>query len=148
MQRGMSANAPILGAIAVVAQDDHVILVQRGKEPRKGCWGFPGGHVELGETALDAAVRELQEETGVVATPRSYLTNIDVILRDEQDQVTRHYMLAAVLCDYVSGTPIAADDAADARWVSAEDLHAPELQLLDQVAELAVLACDLRRAST
>ncbi len=58
---------PRLGAIAVLVRDDRALLVQRGKMPDAGLWGFPGGHVEPGETALAAAVRELREETGVRA---------------------------------------------------------------------------------
>ena len=58
---------PLLGAIAVVVQDGHVLLARRRKEPDAGLWGYPGGHVELGETALAAAARELLEETGVTA---------------------------------------------------------------------------------
>ena len=67
------ADRPKLGAIAVVVRNDHVLLARRGKEPDAGLWGFPGGHVELGETALQAAVRELREETGVEAHPLGYL---------------------------------------------------------------------------
>ena len=74
---------PKLAALAVVIRGDHVLLAKRRNEPDAGLWGFPGGHVDLGETALDAATRELHEETGVTARPLQYLTNIDVITRDE-----------------------------------------------------------------
>ena len=56
---------PILGAIAVVYHRGEVLLIQRKTAPNAGWWGFPGGHVELGETAMEAARRELLEETGV-----------------------------------------------------------------------------------
>ena len=62
-------NRPLVGVIAVVCHRDRVVLVQRGKQPSAGMWGFPGGHLELGETALQAAARELHEETGVTALP-------------------------------------------------------------------------------
>ncbi|GIT89725.1 hypothetical protein JANAI62_07900 [Jannaschia pagri] len=114
---------PKLGALAVVARGDRVLLVARGKAPNRGRWGFPGGHVELGETALAAAARELAEETGVIATPRRYLGNIDLIER-EGDQITHHYLLAAVLCDDATGEPIAADDAEAAAWVSEAEMAA------------------------
>lgn len=137
--------APVLGAIAVVCRDGEVILVQRGKAPRQGMWGFPGGHVELGETALDAAVRELREETGVEAVARRYLNNIDVIVRSEDGVVQTHYLLAAVLCDYVSGEPVAADDAASAGWFAVETLEDSGLALLDQVIATARLALEQSR---
>ncbi len=49
-------------AVACVVRDGAVLLQRRGDD---GGWGFPGGGVELGETAHDAAVRETREETGV-----------------------------------------------------------------------------------
>jgi mutator protein MutT len=123
---------PKLGAIAVVVRDGHVLLVERAKAPNAGTWGFPGGHVEWGETALEAAVRELFEETGVTASSPRYLTNLDVMAQDEAGAVQHHYLLAVVLCDYVSGEPVAADDASDARWFTPQEtlglVQAPRLQ--------------------
>lgn len=109
-------TAPRLGAIAVVYHEGQFLLVKRKKEPNANTWGFPGGHVELGETALDAAVRELHEETGVIGRAERYLTNIDAITRDGDGAVVFHYLLAVVACDYIEGMPVAADDVSDAGW--------------------------------
>ncbi len=133
-------SAPVLGVIAVVLHDDRCVLVKRGKEPNMGQWGFPGGHVELGETALEAAVRELREETGVLARPREYLHNLDVILRDTHGRMQRHFFLAAVLCDYVSGDPVPSDDAAESDWVHLDRLRDGSLDLIDRVADIAEMA--------
>ncbi len=113
---------PKLGAIAVVAHENCVLLVRRKNEPDAGLWGFPGGHVELGETALAAAARELQEETGVTATPNRYLNNLDIVHRDDAGVVTFHCLLAVVICDYVSGDPVAADDVSDAGWFTLAEI--------------------------
>ncbi len=94
----------------MVLKDGCALLAQRGREPDPMHWGFPGGHVELGETALQAAARELREETGVIATPREYLTNVDVLRHDPDGTPAIHYLLAAVLCDYVSNSPQPDDD--------------------------------------
>ena len=80
-------DAPKLAALAVMIRENHVLLVKRKNEPDAGLWGFPGGHVDLGETALDAATRELLEETGVLGRPLSYLTNVDVIVKTSEDHV-------------------------------------------------------------
>lgn len=133
---------PLLGAIAVVLRGDQVLLVQRGKDPDRGLWGFPGGGVEWGETVAEAALRELQEETGVRAAPGPVIGHCDVIRR-EGGRVTHHYFLAAVLCHYQSGAPVAADDAADARWVAQADVLSGTLAMsadVDRVLRLALAA--------
>ncbi len=135
-----SFDVPVLGAIAVVWHQGRVILVQRGKAPSKGMWGFPGGHVELGETAMEAAVRELAEETGVTARAVEYLTSFDIILRGEDGGIQRQYHLAAVLCEYLGGAPVPADDAAAAEWLQAEGLETAGLPLLDNVTDVALMA--------
>ena len=63
------AGFPRLAALAVTLDGDggQVLLVQRRNPPDAARWGFPGGHVEPGETALAAAARELFEETGIKA---------------------------------------------------------------------------------
>ena len=107
---------PTLAALAVVIRHGDVLLARRRNAPDAGLWGFPGGHVELGETALDAAVRELHEETGIVARACRYLTNVDVIERGGDGTIRFHFLLAAVLCEHLSGAPVARDDVSDARW--------------------------------
>lgn len=134
------ADPPLLGAIAVVVTDTHVMLARRKNPPDAGLWGFPGGHVERGETALNAAARELLEETGIVARPVGYLTNIDIILRDAAGQVDVHFLLAAVYCEYISGTPIPADDVSDAQWITCEEIRTGILPTSDRVCEVMELA--------
>ncbi len=129
---------PKLAALAVVVHDGNVLLVRRKKEPDAGLWGFPGGHVELGETALAAAARELIEETSVVATPLRYLTNLDIIIR-EGGTPLHHFLLAAVLCRYESGEPQAGDDALEAGWFDAGQIAMlPKSANVDTVIGLAM----------
>ncbi len=140
----MGSPVPKLGALAVVLRNGHVLLAQRKKQPDAGLWGFPGGHEEWGETALTAATRELREETGVIAEPKDYLTNYDLIRQDDAGQTVTHYLLVGVLCSYVEGTPRVVDEIADVRWVSFEAVQAGELPMSARVADLLELA--LRRA--
>jgi mutator protein MutT len=86
-------------------------MVRRGRAPAKGLWGFPGGHVEWGETVADAALRELREETGIVAEAERPLGLLDVI------EAESHYVLAVTLCRWRAGEPVAGDDAERAEWV-------------------------------
>lgn len=137
---GAMIRSPLLGALAIVVHDEHVLLAQRGKQPDAGLWGFPGGHVEWGETAMEAAARELYEETGVIAEPQRYLTNIDIVRFGADGIAEVHYLLAAVSCRYVGGTPVAADDVSDARWVAFADVAGNRLQMSERVPDLLALA--------
>lgn len=131
---------PVLGAIAVVLQGEHVLLARRRNPPDAGLWGFPGGHVEWGETALQAAVRELQEETGIIAEPQGYLTNVDVLRSGPDGQVDVHYLLTAVLCSYVEGQAQAADDVAEVRWATFGEVERAVLPMSARVADILALA--------
>ncbi|GHG84548.1 NUDIX hydrolase [Pseudodonghicola xiamenensis] len=136
----MMQQTPKLGAIAVVVRDGQVLLARRKKMPDAGLWGFPGGHVEPGETALEAARRELLEETGLSARAVDYLTCIDVIHKDAQDRVLVHYLLAAVLCTDANGLLKAADDVSEAAWFPCDQVRAGDLAMSAQVAEVMDLA--------
>lgn len=131
---------PAVGVIAVVRRGGELLLAQRSKGAYLGRWGFPGGHVELGESVVEAALRELREETGVVAEARGPLTTLDEIGRDADGTVRWHYVLVAVLADWRSGEGVAADDAADVRWVTLDEIVSRTLPVLDQVERVARLA--------
>ncbi|WP_420585230.1 NUDIX hydrolase [Ruegeria sp.] len=130
------SQTPKIGALAVVIHDAHVLLVQRSKQPDAGLWGFPGGHVEWGETVMQAAQRELHEETSVLAEPLHYLDNLDLLRHDDQGKVQTHYLLVGVACQYTSGSPIAGDDALDARWYPVEQIRQGDLEMSARVVDL------------
>jgi 8-oxo-dGTP diphosphatase len=136
---------PRLAALAVVVEAGAVLLVRRTNKPDAGRWGFPGGHVEPGETVFDAAARELREETTVIATPRHHLANLDVIARDETGALAHHYLLVAVLCDFVSGIPAPADDVSEAGWVEIGAVLAGALPMSRDVASVLGRAIDPSR---
>tara|TARA_B100000767_G_scaffold53137_1_gene48731 strand:- start:996 stop:1433 length:438 start_codon:yes stop_codon:yes gene_type:complete len=133
-------KAPKVAALAVTVSEDQVLLVRRKNEPDAGLWGFPGGHVDLGETALFAAARELREETSVIGRPLQYLTNLDVIVRDEYGSIRFHFLLAVVLCEYISGVPKAADDVSKATWVAVDDVLLGKLRCSEHVDDVIRLA--------
>ncbi|RPE71217.1 ADP-ribose pyrophosphatase YjhB (NUDIX family) [Pacificibacter maritimus] len=145
----MTHRSPKLGALAVVIRDDHALLVQRKNPPDAGTWGYAGGHVEFGESFAEAAVRELHEETGVIAKPVQLIDTAEFIHRDDhgdgQGNVTHHFVLGAVLCEYVSGEPVADDDALDAAWVPLKDIYAKRLPMSDKVDDVARAALHLLR---
>ena len=140
MGHELKHKAPKDAALAVTLSEDQVLLVRRKNEPDAGLWGFPGGHVDLGETALFAAARELREETSVIGRPLQYLTNLDVIVRDEYGSIRFHFLLAVVLCEYISGVPKAADDVSKATWVAVDDVLLGKLRCSEHVDDVIRLA--------
>ena len=130
-------TGPVAAAIAVVMHARAVVLVRRRNPPDAGLWGYPGGRIEPGETIIEGALRELQEETGIVGRPRHLLTPFDVLHRDRDGTLLGHFILLPVLCDWVSGTPAAADDALDAAWFEIDGLDRQRATLSARVSELA-----------
>jgi len=130
-------SRPIAATIAAVFHDQKILLVRRANPPDAGCWGFPGGKIEFGETIKEAAVRELLEETGVRAEAHRVFTSVDVFDRDDEGGLRRHFVLIAVLCKWQSGVPVAGDDALEARWFTLEELNECKLALSLNVAEVA-----------
>ena len=115
-------DAPRPAVGAVVFKGDAVLLVKRANPPSQGVWAIPGGRVRLGETLQAAAEREILEETGVVIRANAPVLVYDVIQKDDRGAVQYHYVIVDLAADYVSGEPRAGDDAADARWITADEL--------------------------
>ncbi len=139
------SQPPRIGAIAVTTRDNQVLLVQRRNPPDAGLWGFPGGHVEWGESVGAAAARELLEETGVCATPGNSLTPLEIITRDQAGAVDFHFLLVPVSCTYVSGTPHPDDDAMGAAWIDIEDVLAGALPLSRDVDTVLIAHLDSKK---
>ncbi|MFI1734947.1 NUDIX domain-containing protein [Streptomyces acidicola] len=101
--------------IVIVTPDRHVLLIERGWDPYEGHWALPGGHVDPSEDALDAAVRELVEETGVRVAADD-LREIGAWHSPGRDPRGR-YVTVAYLAIVPTGTPlVAGDDARKAQW--------------------------------
>ncbi len=109
-----SKQHPIPAVGVVCWRGDDVLLIRRGREPRKGEWSIPGGKVDRGETLHDAAARELLEETGVVAEIGGLIEVYEIIVPDF------HYVLIDFCGQWLSGQPVAADDADEAQFVNVE----------------------------
>jgi len=103
---------PIPAVGVVCLRGDEVLLIRRGKPPRLGEWSLPGGRIEPGEAAVDAALRELREETGVEADIGGLIDVVDGIF----SEAGLHYVLIDYVATWRSGEPVAGDDAIDAAF--------------------------------
>jgi 8-oxo-dGTP diphosphatase len=114
---------PQAGVSICVVRDGRALLAQRSREPLRGLWSLPGGHIEWGETLHQAALRELAEETAVQARIRMLLDTVDIIERDPAGDVLHHYVLTTFGAEWRAGEARAGSDAAAVRWVAAAELH-------------------------
>lgn len=102
-------------ALGFDGEELRVLLIQRGHEPFAGKWALPGGFVEQGESAEQAAVRELREETGLGEISVEQLHTFSQPGRDPRGWVVSVAHLALLrLPDHV---PAAGDDASRAEWL-------------------------------
>ena len=90
----------------------YVLLIQRGNDPYKGYWAFPGGFLNMDETVARCAERELEEETGIVLIGMQLSGIYSDVERDPRGRV----ITAAYTAMTTMPEAIAADDAAAAKW--------------------------------
>jgi 8-oxo-dGTP diphosphatase len=137
---------PLVGVGAVISDGDRVILVRRGSPPGVGEWSIPGGMVHVGETLMQAVIREAHEETGLHVEPQSLVELLERIFPDGDGRIRYHYVLADYWCTVTGGTLAAGSDAIDAQWVSRDDLTgykpaAVTQSVILKALDLASVAC-------
>lgn len=134
-REGGMVPTPAVGVVCLRGGD--VLLIRRAQPPRMGEWSLPGGRIEPGERATEAALRELREETGVAARLCGLIDVVDGIF----PEAGRHYVLIDYLAIWVAEEPIAGDDAAEAVFVPFE--RALDLVAWDETRRILVRAREL-----
>jgi len=97
-----------------------VLLIERKHPPFEGMWALPGGFLEMGETLEETALRELQEETGIIGVKLAQFYTFSKVNRDP-----RHRTITTVFigqADEHTVTPQAGDDATKVQWFPLENL--------------------------
>jgi len=138
-------SRPLVGVGAVRLDEplEHVLLIQRGSRPAEGLWSFPGGLVEAGETARQACLRELREETGLEARLQDVATVVERIVEDDRGRVEYHFVIIDFWGYAGTGALAARSDARQARWVALGELA--ELPTTRGIAEAVQRALALAR---
>jgi ADP-ribose pyrophosphatase YjhB (NUDIX family) len=113
---------PLVGIGVAVLRPGAVLLARRGRPPNLGAWSLPGGAQELGETAEQAARRELAEETGLSVGPLLLAANVDSIHRDPDGRVRYHYTILDFAARWDGGEPVAGGDITDVAWAPFDGL--------------------------
>lgn len=113
-----------------------VLLIQRGNEPYKGHWAFPGGFMNMDETAEQCAIRELEEETGLVVERVRQIGAYSKVDRDPRGRTISVAYLAMVASQI---TVAGHDDAAQATWFPLTDLPVLAFDHQDIMADAIAL---------
>ncbi len=97
----------------------HILLIERGFDPFKGRWAFPGGFMNMDETAEQCAIRELEEETGLKVSSIHQIGAYSKVDRDPRGRtITVAYLATIDATTEVHGQ----DDAARAEWFPIDEL--------------------------
>lgn len=128
----------LFGVSVCVFIGGEVLLVQRAKAPGIGRWAPPGGGIEAGETAQDAALREVLEETAVEIELIGRVGRREIVPPAEAESRYARILLEVFAARWVSGEPVAGSDAGDARFVAMEAIE--DLPLMPGVVPWIVAA--------
>ena len=136
---------PILAASVAVLREGRVLLARRARPPGADRFSLPGGLVEPGETLIEAALRELAEETGVCARILAFNRHVEVLERDAAGAVRRHFVVASFVAAWLSGEGVVGPEASEILWASRDEIAALPvtdqlLPVLDGAWRMAALA--------
>ncbi len=125
------ARMPIAAAGVVCLRGDDVLLVRRARPPLEDQWSLPGGRIEWGERAADAALRELSEETGCEARLIGLIDVVDGLMTRRSAPAGEppwgHYVLIDYAAIWTGGELEAGDDAREARFFSPDEIGGLQL---------------------
>lgn len=136
-------SRPILCASVAVFREGRVLLGARRNPPFDKTFSLPGGLVETGESLEAAALRELEEETGVRGEILAFNGWREVISHDAEGRVQRHYVIASFVARWVAGEGEPSEELGRVMW--ADEAQAAALTLTPGLPDL--LACARRLAA-
>ena len=131
MSEQVLPRRPIAAVGVVCLRGDEVLLIRRGAPPLEDHWSLPGGRIEWGERATDAALRELKEETGCDATLIGLIDVVDGLMSRSAAAGGAapwgHYVLIDYAATWTAGEPRAGDDAREARFFTRAEIDGLDL---------------------
>ena len=113
---------PFLAVSAAIVRAGKVLVVRRARLPAEGLFSLPGGVVEIGETLVEAVMREVREETSLAIEPVALAGYREAITRDRANRVERHFVILPFAARWLAGEVALNEELSEARW-----LHPPEL---------------------
>jgi 8-oxo-dGTP diphosphatase len=113
---------PILAVSAAILRNGKVLVVRRARPPAGGLFSLPGGVVELGETLTDAVAREVMEETSLTIAPVALAGYREVVARDAEDRVERHFVILPFAARWIAGEPVLNEELSEWHWVEPAEI--------------------------
>ena len=139
-------DRPYLAVSAAIIRDGHVLVVRRARPPAYGLFTLPGGGVEAGETLAEAVIREVREETDLTIEPVALAGYREVIVRDAEDRVQRHFVILPFAARWIAGEPKLNEELSEWRWVDpAEVASMPTTPGLAEIVANAVAQLEAAR---
>jgi 8-oxo-dGTP diphosphatase len=135
---------PFLAVSAAIFRNGKVLVVRRARKPALNLYTLPGGAVEAGETLVEAAIREVREETSLSIEPVALAGHREVIARDDAGKVERHFVILCFASRWLAGEPVLSDELDDSRWVDPSELG--NYRTTDGLAEIVTTAATLLAA--
>jgi 8-oxo-dGTP diphosphatase len=132
---------PYLAVSAAIVRDGRILVVRRARNPALNLYTLPGGAVEAGETLVQAVVREVREETSLDIEPVALAGHREVIARDAQGRVERHFVILCFAARWRAGEPALNEELDDARWLAPSQLA--DLRTTEGLAEIVAAAVKL-----
>ena len=132
---------PFLAVSAAIFRNGKVLVVRRARKPALNLYTLPGGAVEAGETLVEAAIREVREETSLSIEPVALAGHREVIARDDEGKVERHFVILSFASRWLTGEPVLSDELDDSRWVDPSELG--NYRTTDGLAEIVTTAVTL-----
>jgi 8-oxo-dGTP diphosphatase len=130
-----------LAVSAAIVRGGKVLVVRRARDLALNLYTLPGGTVETGETLTDALAREVREETRLTIEPVALAGNREVIMRDAQGRVERHFVILCFAARWLAGEPALNEELDDARWLDPAELSG--LNTTEGLAEIVCAAIEI-----
>jgi 8-oxo-dGTP diphosphatase len=115
-------NRPFLAVSAAIVRAGKILLVRRARPPAQGLFSLPGGVVEIGETLVEAVIREVREETSLTIEPVALAGFRETIGRDPDGRVERHFVVLPFAARWLAGEVALNEELSEARWVHPHEL--------------------------
>jgi 8-oxo-dGTP diphosphatase len=129
---------PYVAVSAAIFRDGRVLIVRRAHPPAAGLYTLPGGVVEIGETLAEAVMREVREETALEVEPLMLAGYREVIARDGNGRVERHFVILPFAARWLAGEITLNEELAEAHWLEPPELSG--LATTDGLSEIVAAA--------